>query len=262
MNEWFLYMNDQKNKWTQDRSILFTSFSCSTSPSLYIVRLPRLLKTAPKVLVETALWSTALGNNQKSPRASSSPDSITGNYKGHRAHSLAGFPFFSQNSIWCLCPINSLAGTSREMARRCFCWLLRTINKKHPFLPRSRPRTFFSTQWKVLHWWSYVTTIGISDQTGKRPSPIFANGGWKEFHQILAIFLQDSWTPVFLNPEPGTLNFVHLTLSASTLYVPGTTQGIRDTKMTQWSPPLIAKPVDVADKKAELRARGKRKTGR
>lgn len=179
MNEWFLYMNDQKNKWTQDRSILFTSFSCSTSPSLYIVRLPRLLKTAPKVLVETALWSTALGNNQKSPRASSSPDSITGNYKGHRAHSLAGFPFFSQNSIWCLCPINSLAGTSREMARRCFCWLLRTINKKHPFLPRSRPRTFFSTQWKVLHWWSYVTTIGISDQTGKRPSPIFANG-WVE----------------------------------------------------------------------------------
>lgn len=51
-------------------------------------------------------------------------------------------------------------------------------------------------------------------------------------------------------------------MSASTLYVPGTTQGIRDTKMTQWSPPLIAKPVDVADKKAELRARGKRKTGR
>ena len=41
--------------------------SSPTSPSLYIVRLPRLLKTAPKVLVETALWSTALGNNQKSP---------------------------------------------------------------------------------------------------------------------------------------------------------------------------------------------------
>lgn len=67
---------------------------------------------------------------------------------------------------------------------------------------------------------------------------------------------------MFLNPETGTLNFVHLTLSASTLYVPGTMQGIRDTMMTQLSPPLIAKPVDVADKRAELRARGKRKTGR
>lgn len=73
-----------------------------------------------------------------------------------------------------------MAGTSREMARRCFCWLLRTINKKHHFLPRSQPHPFLSTQWKVLHWWSYHgTTAGRSDQTGKWPSPIFANG-WVE----------------------------------------------------------------------------------
>ena len=40
--------------------------------------------------------------------------------------------------------------------------------------------------------------------------------------------------------------------------MPGTTQGIRDTVMTQWSLALIAKPVDVTDKKAELRHRGHR----
>ena len=87
-------------------------------------------------------------------------------------------------------------------------------------------------------------------------------GGKNPIKHLLFSFETPKLQCFWILSQGPWIHFVHLTLSASTLYVPGTMQGIRDTIMTKWSLPLITKPGDVTDKNAELRHRGKRKTGR
>lgn len=128
-------MNDQKNKRTQESiPLLFTSFPHSSSPLLHIARLPKLLQNcAPNLSGNTVLTSWGDEQSRAEPQAHLLPQGLYyRKFRGTWDTELGWFPwlffFFFQDSISCLCPINSLAETAREMARRCFHWFLGTIN--------------------------------------------------------------------------------------------------------------------------------------
>lgn len=106
-------------------------------------------KIAPQILVETTLCLTSLGR-ELNPRASSCLTAcIIGNSEECGTQSLAGFPVFFkkfQDSISCLCPINSLAETQTNGRKMLPLIPQEPLMPTHRFPARSQACTFFTTQ--------------------------------------------------------------------------------------------------------------------
>lgn len=124
------------------------------------------------------------------------------------------------------------------MARRCFQWLLRTINantllcrqiRRAPFsllneVPPTGSHTMAQQEWQVIR-----TENNLH---------LFAANGWVEgTPSNICPCSSKLLNSLSLDPEPGTLDsFVHLTHSVSALYVSGIVQGSMNAVMTPRCP--------------------------